>query len=676
MATQLHCRFPGPRPGTKSDGVVILLASITLVMAGAAQAGQPVARPPDAVRLPRVVLEKSYRFERAEVLPSMKTGTRGRLTVSRVTYPEHNALLWELAVQAPPERGVEFDIPPFEFVVRFPETAATTVHWSVGSRAQADDFRPIRRQLRPSKPLRFASVGGRSSDGVLPYFNLARPHGGLILAVGWSGDWEALFEQTSTSCVRVRVGLKRRGPLQLEPGQRLRLPSLLLLAYQGSWIRGQNRFRRLMLDELRPQPGAAPTELMPVAASVHGEFAFNDTSEVGLIDLVQRIARSKLPLDTIWLDAGWGRGGFPRGQGNIDPDPNRFPRGLTPVARVVHEAGFRFLVWYEPERVMKGTWIDRTFPQWLLRPGAPLKSAYRYLKDDGFRLFDLGHPSALRWLIGWLEDQVQRHGVDVLRLDCNLPPGVFWDTQSGPWSPVTLEVRHVNGLYRLLDTLQRRFPKLIIDTCASGGRRIDFELLRRSVVLWRSDSCWDDEQYPRNVQAMAYGLSLWLPLHGLGAAATDTVSLRSGMGACASFPINYRDRTAVERLRQHLAQYLPVRDLFLADFYPLTPWLTDPHRWIAWQYHEQATGRGLVLAFATAPRASIRIRLNGLEANAHYRIVNWDRPSSMLCRSGRELATEGFSLPVGPGDRAIVWQYQRAPQCKAELHGAPFGQPR
>ena len=118
-------------------------------------------------------------------------------------------------------------------------------------------------------------------------------------------------------------------------------------------------------------------------------------------------------------------------------------------------------------------------------------------------------------------------------------------------------------------------PSLILDNCAAGGRRLDFEMMRRCIVLWRSDNTWGHETFPQNVQAMTHGLSLWLPLHGLGAAATDDLALRSGMGACGGFSINYRNPKAVAALRKHLDSYLKVRPIYTGDFYPLTPHTLD-----------------------------------------------------------------------------------------------------
>jgi len=50
------------------------------------------------------------------------------------------------------------------------------------------------------------------------------------------------------------------------------------------------------------------------------------------------------------------------------------------------------------------------------------------------------------------------------------------------------EIRYVEGLYATWDELRARFPQMYLDDCASGGRRIDLEMVMRSVVQTRSDS--------------------------------------------------------------------------------------------------------------------------------------------------------------------------------------------
>ena len=272
----------------------------------------------------------------------------------------------------------------------------------------------------------------------MPYFNLGSKDGGLVLAIGWSGDWKVSFQALPEGRVRIAAGLKR-SRFRLRPGEQVRLPSVLVMSYCGDWVAGQNQFRRLMLKHFTPH-SHPPMELMPVAASVHGMLGFNDTTEDKLAALAADIAALKLPLDTYWLDAGWNEGGFPLGQGNPQADPVRFPRGLVPVGEAVGKTSLRFLVWFEPERAMKGTWLEREHADWLLAPsGTP--EALRYMEKDGFRLVDLGNAQARAWLLDNLSTNIRDAGIAVYRQDFNEYPAFFWHTQEPPDQMGLCEVR-------------------------------------------------------------------------------------------------------------------------------------------------------------------------------------------------------------------------------------------
>ena len=589
------------------------------------------------------------------------------LRFQQTDYPEANAVEWQTRLQAPAGTASPHyqDLKSADFAVRFPISRSgseqgVTLHWSKGSHAEVTDFQPATKALVTGVPITLESFGGRSSDGVLPYFNLACNDGGIIIAVGWSGDWKAGFELQSADRVKITAGLQQ-SKFRLPLGEELRLPSVLVMTYQGSWLDGQNRFRRLMLRHFTPQ-NDRPMDLMPLAASVHGMFGFNDTSEENLRESASEIAAWKLPLDTFWLDAGWNQDGFPSGQGNLNADPRRFPNGLAPVGRQVHQTGMRFLVWFEPERAMVGSWLDREHSDWLLSPsGTPTE--LRYLETDGFRLLNFGNSNARQWALETVSQHLRAANISVYRQDFNAYPAYFWHTDQSPDQVGLSEVRYINGLYDYLDALARSNPGLIIDSCASGGRRIDFEMMRRSVLLWRSDSCWDDASFPRNVQAMTYGLSHWLPLHGLGALRTDEVSLRSGMGACGSFAINYRDPNAVAALRNHLQQYRKIRRLFAADFFPLTDGSLDSKKWLAFQFHDPETGEGIIQAFcgADGSERSLHLKPMGLDASKRYAIADWDHLATPKQWRGAELIESGIEVRVRDVDQAIVLHYIPTP---------------
>lgn len=162
---------------------------------------------------------------------------------------------------------------------------------------------------------------------------------------------------------------------------------------------------------------------------------------------------------------------------------------------------------------------------------------------------------------------------------------------------------------------------------------------------------------------MTHGLSHWLPLHGLGATGTDPISLRSGMGACGSFPINFRDTKAVTALRAHLDQYLKVRPLFAADYYPLTTWSLEPKHWLAFQFHDPAKGAGIIQAFCgcTVTTRVHTLKPRGLDPTRTYRVTDWDKPSQAIKRTGADILLQGIEVTASEDNQALIFEYQVEP---------------
>ena len=118
----------------------------------------------------------------------------------------------------------------------------------------------------------------------------------------------------------------------------------------------------------------------------------------------------------------------------------------------------------------------------------------------------------------------------------------IWRANDAPDRQGITEIRHVTGYLAYWDELRRRHPDMLIDTCASGGRRNDLETLRRAVPLWRSDYGYDD---PPAMQNLTYGLALWVPYFGTGIRSSNVYSFPqhhgSGLG-CGSGPAQQEPR--------------------------------------------------------------------------------------------------------------------------------------
>ena len=509
----------------------------------------------------------------------------------------------------------------------------------------------------------FTPFGGRPSDGVLPFFNVvAHAEGeepcGIVVALGWTGQWTADFT-SEEGRVRVKAGMEE-GRFALLPHESVRMPSVLVMSWRGAdRMAGQNRFRRLILEHYTPRYDGLPVEPL-TAVSPHAVVPFAETTEAKMVEAVQNIAAHDLPVDYYWIDAGWYTspdGNWARGVGNFEPDPDRFPRGMKPVADAAHEAGMGFLLWFEPERVMPETFLFEQHPEWLFKPSADMPAAQRYQFKSGFHLLDLGNPEAASWLAETVSGSIRDVGIDAYRNDFNMYPSFYWRDSEPADRQGIREIRYVEGLYGYFDALRESRPALLLDTCASGGRRIDLEMLKRALVLTRSDYLWD----PTGQQCHTYGLAQWLPVTGIGAAEVDQYKCRSGYGShyVFAFDCYSQDEALWDGARAILNECRSFAPLFREDFYPLTPYSTENDVWMAWQFHDPKQQKGVVQAFRRqdCPDESVPLVLHGLLPHSAYAVTDLDSHETVR-RNGKDLAAAGLTVTLAQKPAAAILTYE------------------
>ena len=530
-----------------------------------------------------------------------------------------------------------------DFLLPSRQLGNCTLHYAKGSSSAVTDFQPLQATLPANGSLSFQPHEGRSSDTMMPFFNLEKPdHTGAIVAVGWTGQWEAAFTRDAGQNVRVQTGLQDLYS-RLHPGERIRVPSTLVMFWAGEdrlW--SQNQFRRLILEHYSPKPGGSLVD-PPVSISLTQTYAFEQTTEANMTSLINTIANNNLPVNTIWIDAGWydlnGTTSWVN-VGTWEPDPVRYPNGMTPVADAAHNRGFKFLLWFEPERVTSGSWLWNNHPEWIFMGGT------------GWKLLNLGHPDALAWVKNKFSNMISDISIDIYRQDFNVYPlskwrdGELWDRKG------MNEIRHIMGLYEFWDYLLAQHPNLIIDNCASGGRRIDIETIKRSVPLWRSDIFWDSDPE----QAFNYGLSLWTPITGRGTDKLNDYDFRSGMGNFFTVAYNVNDPTIWSPAIHRINEYLSIRHLFIGDFWPLAPYSLDTDVWMAWQYDRPDLQQGLFQAFRRIDntQGSQTFPLKNLDATATYTLTNLDLPFWPTTATGAQLMNTGISVTLSAQRAALI----------------------
>jgi alpha-galactosidase len=531
-----------------------------------------------------------------------------------------------------------------EVYARFAAPGEFVLNHHVGSPCAPNDYQPLRTALPHKSAKRIATSGGRGSNSDWPYFNVEWPGEGVIAVVGWPGQWAASFARDEANGLRVRAG-QEQTHFKLLPGEEVRTPLIALQFWKGDRIRSQNIFRRWMLAHNVPKPGGQPIQPMLFGCSSHFTDEMVAANEENQMQFINRYLEERLKIDCWWMDAGWyvcdGNWGK---TGTWEVDTKRFPRGLRAISDHAHSKGIKTIVWFEPERVAPGTWLTEKHPEWILGG-----------KKGG--LLNLGNPEARRWLTDHVSKLITAQGIDLYRQDFNMDPLDFWRRNDAPDRQGVTENHHITGYLAYWDELLRRHPGLLIDSCASGGRRNDLETMRRSVPLWRTDFRLD----PVGTQCHSYGISFWIPLSGTGTGTYAAYDFRCNMVPLLNCIWDVRVKDADYDLMRRLCdQFRQVAHCYLGDYYPLTPYSLETTSWMGWQFDRPDLGTGMVQVFRRSESIykAADLRLCGLDPEAHYRVRNLDAVEANIM-TGRRLMDLGLPVVLNNRSSAVVITYEK-----------------
>ena len=508
----------------------------------------------------------------------------------------------------------------------------------------------------------FATSGGRSSNNEhAPFFNIHKNGKGYILAIGWTGQWNCDISRESDS-----LGIKTKIEdtlFKLLPGEKIRTSSVVILPYEGDFIASQNIWRRLVKTHFSLIGRDGRDKNGPLCAGLWGGL---ETSSC--LSKINTIKDQKLPFEYIWMDAGWYgintaptpdeyEGDWHEHTGDWRPSKITHPDGLCEVTKAVHDADMKYVLWFEPERVRRNVPIVSEHPEYFIEFS---------LENDNL-LLDLGNDDAWNWCFEMLCGIIENLRIDCYRQDFNFEPLCYWRTKDTPDRRGISEIRHINGMYRLWDALLERFPQLIIDNCASGGRRIDIETLRRSIPLWRSDLQCPANYDIEGTQNHTRGFSLWMPYSGTGAGRNcDEYRIRSAYSPAMTTGYFYSDKEKYDNMeekyafiRKYIHEYLRVRPYLSEDFYPLTELSVKNDSWCAYQFHRPSQDDGIVQVFCreNSPYESASFRLRGICEDGEY--VFEDADGGAFTVNGKELAQKGLHLEIKEKRKAKIYFYRK-----------------
>jgi alpha-galactosidase len=511
------------------------------------------------------------------------------------------------------------------------------------------DFALVSKKYGSGDSGQFRCGGGRSSSNGWPYFDIYGEGCGLFLAIGWTGQWVCDLTNTGDS-VNMKAGLEYFASY-IKPGEKIRTPSYTFMYYEAEPDDAHNMFRRFILEEYTYEgPEGKITELpLSLGWMGHGETV--------TISDIKRVKYNNYPVDNIWVDAGWYGNSTVVDEGNSTCDkwatdvgnwkinPGVFPNGFAPITKLAHDAGIKYTVWLELERAAVGTEMYNQF-----------RDYYYPLESGGNVLLNLAKESAYSWMLGYLTDFIRDNGIDIYRQDFNIEPLQFWHDADEQNRLGMNETYYITNLYRVFDGLHEAFPSLTIDNCASGGRRLDIEMMKRSVSLFRTDyMCGNYSEtgfaYPEcsveAIQSQIQSINYWLPVSGSGTPGltdiySDSYIIRSLMssGLCISLPADDG-----KKVLKPLREASEVRKYYSGDFWQLIPATFDKKSLLAYECYRHDLEKGIVMIFCRpeCTEKSAILNIKGLDGDAEYKITDADDTRYSFTASGKELS-EGFTV--------------------------------
>ncbi|MCO6552472.1 MAG: alpha-galactosidase [Gilliamella sp.] len=316
--------------------------------------------------------------------------------------------------------------------------------------------------------------------------------------LGWSGNHRIQVAVKSNGKRFIQAeALYYAGEISLAKGESLSTPWL----YATYSDEGLNKMSQHFHQYLRSNIiKFAKNKARPVHLNTW-EGIFFDHNPDYIMKMATKAAQ--IGVERFIIDDGWfgKRDDDYQGLGDWYLDERKYPNGLEPVIKHVKDLGMEFGIWVEPEMINKNSDLYRAHPDWLLElPG--------YQQPEGRHqyLLDLQNPAVFEYLLERLTWLLSSYDVDYIKWDMNreiVQPG----HEGNP-----AIVGQTKALYRLLDILQEKFPTVEIESCSSGGGRVDYEILKRTQRFWTSDS---NDALDR--QIIQRGMSYFFPPEVMGA---------------------------------------------------------------------------------------------------------------------------------------------------------------
>ena len=363
-------------------------------------------------------------------------------------------------------------------------------------------------------------------------------------SIAWSGNSQYLLEKLFDGTQSMGAGeLLLPGEVVLSKGQSYSAPKLLSV-FSADGLDGVSAayHQYLRSREVHPKPPR------PLTLNMWEALYFDHDEEKikALIDVAAEIGIERVVLDDGWFHS---RRNDRAGLGDWVIDPAVWPQGLTPIINYINEKGIEFGLWFEGEMVNPDSDLYRAHPEWILHEGDRVPPLWRHQQ-----VLDLGHDGAYNHVLEQTSAVLGAHNIAYIKWDHNR---ILVDAGHLGVAGVR---RQTQAIYRLFAELKRRHPGLEIESCASGGGRVDLGVIDLVDRFWTSDN--NDALERQSIQRWTaqviapelLGTHIG-PTHGHQTGRTLELSMRATTALFGHAGIEWNITEATVDERKHLASW-------------------------------------------------------------------------------------------------------------------------
>jgi alpha-galactosidase len=396
---------------------------------------------------------------------------------------------------------------------------------------------------------------GRTSHDRFPMLFIESETQIFGVTLGFSGNHQMVIDRTDDGQRLVHLGeLFEPGEIVLKPGESYRSP----VAYAGA---DSQDFHAFVRDELTQWPGGKMSPRPVTLNTWEGNYFDHQMDSLK----AQATAAAALGIERFVLDDGWfgKRDNDTTSLGDWDIDARKYPDGLKPLVDHVTGLGMQFGIWFEPEMVNPVSELYKAHPDWALTiEGRPILESRTQL------VLDLTRPEVSDYLFGKIDAVLSNYAVSYIKWDMNRDL-----THAAGRDGKAKTSAQTRAVYALMDRIRAAHPNVEIESCASGGGRIDYGALKRTHRVWTSD-CTDALERLE----IQRGASVFVPPEILGSHISASPNHQTGRRHTLSFralvaiayhlgvELNPLELTDAERdeLKVYIETYKRLRDLFHA----------------------------------------------------------------------------------------------------------------